>query len=235
MTLSTGYLILAAGSLLLLAFLSWSTYQSGKILQANPPDTNLLLSTPENVARFVLIGLCIGLGLASDLDLTRLGWTLADPWGSLFRGAILGVAVQIPLGWLTRLAVRRLGATRDIYSPVVVRLILPKTRRQAVLVALAFLPAVFMEEMLFRSLLLGGFSVLFNPWILGLVWAVVFGTMHLPQGSVGTIATSFIGFILAGAFIVSGGLLVPVAAHYVMNILQVWDADRHRDWLKSLP
>jgi membrane protease YdiL (CAAX protease family) len=220
---------------LLLAFLSWSTYQSGRILQENPPDTNLLLSTPENVARFVLIGLCIGLGLASDVDLTRLGWTLADPWGSLLRGALLGTAIQIPLNWLTRLVVRRFGASRDIYSPVVMRLILPKTRSQAVLVALAFLPAVFMEELLFRSLLVGGFSLLFNPWILGLLWAMVFGAMHLPQGSVGMIATSFIGFILAGAFIVSGGLLVPFAAHYVINILQLWDADRHKDWLNAFP
>jgi membrane protease YdiL (CAAX protease family) len=235
MTFSTGYLVLAVGSLLLVTFLSWSTYQSGRILQESPPDTNLLLSTPENVARFVLIGLCIGLGLASDLDLTRLGWTLADPWASLLKGAVLGVAVQIPLSWLTRRIVSRLGPSSDIYSPVVVRLILPKTRREAVLVALAFLPAVFMEEMLFRSLLVGGFSLVFNPWILGLAWAMVFGTMHLPQGSLGMIATSFIGFVLAGAFIVSGGLLVPVSAHYVINILQVWDADRHKEWLKSFP
>jgi membrane protease YdiL (CAAX protease family) len=235
MTFSTGYLVFATGSLLLVTFLSWSTYQSGKILQENPPDTNLLLSTPENVARFVLVGLCIGLGLASDLDLTRLGWTLADPWVSLLKGAVLGVAVQIPLSWLTRAVVNRLGAGKDIYSPVVVRLILPKTRREAALVALAFVPAVFMEEMLFRSLLVGGFSVLFNPWVLGLVWAMVFGSMHLPQGSLGMIATSFIGFILAGAFIVSGGLLVPIAAHYVINILQVWDADRHKEWLKAFP
>jgi membrane protease YdiL (CAAX protease family) len=235
MTFSIGYLTMAIGSLLLLAFLSWSTYQSGRILQENPPDTNLLLSTPENVARFVLIGLCIGLGLASDLDLTRLGWTLADSWGSLLRGAILGVCIQIPLSWVTRVVVRRFGAGRDIYSPVVMRLILPKTRGQAALVALAFLPAVLMEELLFRSLLVGGFSLLFNPWILGLLWAMVFGAMHLPQGSVGMIATSFIGFILAGAFIVSGGLLVPIAAHYVINILQLWDADRHKEWLKSFP
>jgi membrane protease YdiL (CAAX protease family) len=235
MTFSTGYLTLSAGALLLVTFLSWSTYQSGKILKDHPPDTNLLLSTPENVARFVLIGLCIGLGLASDLDLTRLGWTLADPLGSLFKGAILGVAVQLPLSWLTRAVVSRLGASADIYSPVVVRLILPKTRHEAVMVALAFLPAVVMEELLFRSLLVGGFSVLFNPWILALVWAMVFGSMHLPQGSLGMIATSFIGFILGAAFIVSGGLLAPVAAHYVINILQVWDADRHKEWLKAFP
>jgi membrane protease YdiL (CAAX protease family) len=68
-----------------------------------------------------------------------------------------------------------------------------------------------------------------------MAWAMVFGAMHLPQGSVGMIATSFIGFILAGAFIVSGGLLVPVAAHYCINILQLWDADRHKEWLKSFP
>ena len=236
MTFSTGYLILAAGSLSLLGFLSWSTYQSGKILQENPPDTNLLLSTPENVARFVLIGLCLGLGLASDLDLTRLGWTLADPLTLPLQRRRPGRGradpaqlAHAPGGEPAR------APSKDIYSPVVVRLILPKTRREAVLVALAFLPAVFMEEMLFRSLLVGGFSVLFNPWILGMVWAMVFGTMHLPQGSLGMIATSFIGFILAGAFIVSGGLLVPVAAHYVINILQVWDADRHKEWLQAFP
>ena len=107
-------------------------------------------------------------------------------------------------------------------------MILPKNRREAVLVALAFVPAVLMEEMLFRSLLVGGFSLYFNPWILGMLWSMVFGAMHLPQGSFGMIATSLIGFVLAGAFILSGTLLVPLAAHYVVNMLQLLDAHRHR-------
>jgi len=229
MMLPVGHMLLVLGSLLLLAFLSWSTYQSGKILQQNPPDINLLLSPAETAARFVVIGLCVGLGLAGGMDLARLGWVLPDTGGTVVKGALLGMAIQLPLGVLTRRAVSYLG--KDIYSPVVVRMILPRNRMEATLTVLAFLPAMLMEEMLFRSLLVGGFSLYFNPWILGILWSMVFGAMHLPQGSLAMVITSFIGFVLAGAFIVSGTLLMPLVTHYVINLLQLWDADRHREWL----
>lgn len=229
MSLPAGQLVFVAGSLALLAFLSWAAYQSGKLLRENPPDINLLLAPSENAARLVVLTICAGLGLASGLDLGRLGWVVPDPLGSLLRGAALGVAVQLPLNALTRLAIRVLG--KDIYSPVVVRMILPKNRNEALLVAVAFVPSVVMEELLFRSLLVGGFSLYLNPWVLGILWSMVFGAMHLPQGSFAMIATSMIGFVLAGAFILSGTLLVPIATHYVINLLQLLDAHRHRDWL----
>ncbi len=231
MTLTLGNLTLVGGSLLLLALLSWATYQSSQLLQEVPPEVNLLLSPPENVARFVLIAICAGLGWFGDVDLGRLGWRAANPLLLILQGALLGLAVQLLLSWITRRAVERLG--KDVYSPVVVRNILPKNRQEAVLVALAFLPAALMEEMLFRSLLLGGFSVFFNPWLLAILWAMIFGAMHIPQGSLGMIATSVVGFVLSGAFILSGSLLAPLAAHYVINVLQIWDASRHREWLEA--
>lgn len=231
MTPTAGSLFMVIGSLALLAFLSWATYQSGKILRDNPPDFNLLLAPGENVARAVIIVLCLGIGLGSGMDPVRLGWTVTDPLGALTGGVALGLAVQLPLSWLTRIAVDRLG--KDIYSPVVVRLVLPRDRREAMLTVAAFLPAVLMEELLFRSLLVGGFSVFINPWILALVWSMAFGAMHLPQGSWGMMATSVIGFVLGGAFIMTGGLLAPIVAHYAINVLQVWDADRHRRWLEE--
>ena len=73
MTPPVGHLVLITGSLLLLGFLSWATYQSGRLLQENPPDINLLLAPSENVARAVVLGICVGLGLASGLDLDQLG------------------------------------------------------------------------------------------------------------------------------------------------------------------
>lgn len=231
MTLTAGTLFLVTGSLALLAFLSWATYQSGKILRDNPPEINLLLSPGENVARAVVIVLCIGVGFGSGTDPVRLGWVTFDPLGALVGGAVLGLAVQLPVNWLTRLAVDRLG--KDVYSPVVVRLVMPRGRREAALTMIAFLPAVLMEELLFRSLLVGGFSSFANPWVLAILWSMVFGAMHLPQGSWGVMATSVIGFVLGGAFIIGGGLLAPVVAHYVINLLQVWDASRHRRWLEE--
>jgi len=228
---SLGPMILVVGSLLLLALLCWATYQSGRIMQEQPPDTNLLLSTPETVVRLVLIGVCLALGLVSGLGTSRFGWQGTDVLLGLVEGAAVGLVVQTILNVSTRRMIGIFG--KDIYSPVVVRNILPKDRRQAVLVSLAFIPAVLMEELLFRSLLVGGLSVFFNPWLLAVIWSMLFGTMHLPQGGFGMIATSVVGFALSAAFIFTGSLLAPLAAHYVINLLQLHDAAQHRDWLES--
>lgn len=229
--LTLGNMILVAGSLFLLAFISWATYQSGRLLQESPPDFNLLLSLPENGLRLLLVGACLVLGLLGDVGPARLGWQAPQPLLLLGQGLLLGWAMQWCLSQAVRRAVALLG--KDVYSPLVLRNILPKNRQEAVLVALAFIPAVLMEELLFRSLLLGGFSIFFNPWLLAVTLSMLFGFLHLAQGGLAMVATSLVGFVLSGSFLLSGSLLVPFTAHYVINLLQLWDAHVHRDWLEG--
>jgi uncharacterized protein len=122
---------------------------------------------------------------------------------------------------------------KDIYSPVVMRNIMPRTRGQWLLVPAALFLAVVLEEMLFRSLLLGALSQTFPVPLLVVVFSVVFGLMHSPQGKLGIFMTGLMGLWLSLLFVWSGSLLLPLVAHYVINFLQLLTAQDRREWLEE--
>jgi membrane protease YdiL (CAAX protease family) len=78
--------------------------------------------------------------------------------------------------------------------------------------------AVF-EEALFRGALVGAFAagLALDPWLLAVGSSVAFGLGHGAQGRLGIVVTGALGLGLAGLFVVTGSLLVPVVAHYVVN------------------
>jgi membrane protease YdiL (CAAX protease family) len=234
---SAGFVIMAAGSLGLLAFLCWATYRSGLLLLAVDIPFNVLTAPPEVLARLALIAVCVGLGLVSGLPWTQLGWASADPVLDVALGLAVGVLIQVPLnlaaGWAIRTETLARWRSR-LYDPRVVLLILPRNRRQWITVPLAFVSAVVLEELLFRSLLVGGLSTVAPALLLAAACALVFGLVHWPQGVLGVVATAVAGFLLAVLFLARGSLLPPLVAHYVVNILQVVLASRQREALTNL-
>ncbi len=81
--------------------------------------------------------------------------------------------------------------------------------------------AVF-EEFLFRAALIGavasGYGL--SPWLLAVGSSILFALGHGAQGWTGIAVTGLLGFALAGAFVLTGSLLVVVVAHYVVNALE---------------
>lgn len=217
--------------LLLTLGLGWVTYQSNLLLKKFQPSFNLLLSPPELAVRLLLVGLCIFLAWLSGLPADQLGLIVRQPIRSIALGASIGVVIQLGLYLVTWWAVNHYG--RQIYSPTVVRNILPRHPIEWPLVCLAFIPAVTMEELLFRTLWLGAFSGTIP--ILGLVLgtSVIFGLMHQPQGLLGVILTGSINIVFCFLFIWTGELLIPLIAHYTLNILQLVVASFQQDWLED--
>jgi membrane protease YdiL (CAAX protease family) len=78
------------------------------------------------------------------------------------------------------------------------------------------------EELLFRAALIGvpaaGFAV--SPWLLAVGSSLLFALGHGAQGRVGIVVTGVLGFALAAGYILTGSLLVVVAAHYVVNAME---------------
>jgi membrane protease YdiL (CAAX protease family) len=111
--------------------------------------------------------------------------------------------------------------------------ILPRNPREQILVPLALLPAALLEELLFRSLLLGGFSLFAPPLLLAAVFSLLFGLMHSPQGRFGIVVTAVVGFLLCLLFLWRWSLLPTVVAHYVINLRQLRTAETQRDWLEG--
>jgi membrane protease YdiL (CAAX protease family) len=219
------------GTLLLLAFLAWGTWHTARVLREFTPPFNLLLLPAENLLRLALIGACFWLGMQSGQSFAQLGWQSVNLARDVLAGFFVGVGCALIVPPLTHWAIARFGTS--VYSPLVVLNILPRNAREWALVPLALVPAVFLEELLFRSLLLGGFGTLAPPLVLALVWSLFFGAMHLPQGALGIAVAAALGVILSFLFLATQSLLAPVLAHYLINLLQLAWAAREKTWLEQ--
>jgi len=219
------------GTLLLLAFLAWGTWRTAQALRAWLPDFNLLLLPAENLLRLGLIVFCVVLARLSGLAFAQFGWQSLDLGRDLLAGLFVGSVVALLVPPLAHWAIARFGVS--VYSPVVVRSILPRHRREWLLVPLALIPAVFLEELLFLSLLLGGFGAFAPPLLLAIVWSILFGAMHLPQGALGIVVAAALGLLLSWLFLATESLVAPSIAHYLINLLQLVWASREKAWLET--
>jgi membrane protease YdiL (CAAX protease family) len=225
------YTAFALLTLLLVGLVGYGTYRTAQILPNWPIDQNPLLHPAETALRLVLIILCIGLGFLSGQSRAALGWqtphTLAQlAWGLLWGLAIAAVYI-IATRWMMAMSSGR------YYTPIVVRAIVPRSRRQLWAVAWAMISVVLLEELLFRSLLLGGFTTLLPTWLLLTAGGVIFGLMHSPQGWWGMIAIALGGVFLGLMFLAMQSLLMPLVAHYVVNMAQIGYA--YRRGIPDLP
>jgi membrane protease YdiL (CAAX protease family) len=229
-SMDIGLVVFVAGTLTLTVFVSWATYRSAHTLrQLEEVDINLLLLPAENLLRVGLVAACLILGWVSGLSREQFGWISSVPLTDVVIGVAIGVAIELPLNALTNWAIRHFGP--QIYSPLVIRSILPRSGEEWAPVLLALFLAVLVEELLFRSLLLGGLSLFFPVAVLVIGTAFLFGWMHSPQGHLGMIMTAAISLVLAGLFLWRKSLLPALMAHYVVNVLQLLVAYRHRDRL----
>lgn len=224
--MTINYWIFVLLTVCLLGFIGYGTYQTAQLLRNWQPDRNLLLMPAENLVRLGLIAFCVGLGLLSGLPRAQLGWITAgwlgqSGWGLLW-GAGLALFFYLTTGRLVRASADR------FYSAVIIKSITPTNRRELGLVLLAMGPVVLLEELLFRSLLIGGLAPILPLPLLLIGWSVLFGLLHLPQGVWGMVGAGLAGLVLALLFVQAGTLVLPLVAHYVTNMVQVIQAMRLR-------
>lgn len=208
-------------TLLLTGAMGFGTFTTARLLRMWKPDRNLLLLPAENALRIVLIVGCVLLGWLSGLSPAQLGWS--DGGQSWARLAWIGVAWGVGVAGFFFLATRWLvaGTGGRFYSTTLIDAILPRTGRDAVWVAVVMIFVVLLEELLFRSLLLGGLQLIAPTWTLLLLWGVLFGAMHSPQGLWGMAGAGLAGVLFGILFLIYGSLITPVVAHYVANVLQI--------------
>jgi membrane protease YdiL (CAAX protease family) len=212
-------LLFLAGLVLLLTLVAVSTVRTGRLLRTWTPPFNPLLSLPENALRLGLIAAGVGLGIVFGPGPAALGWQTTHLGRDLVVGAILGVVMAGFFVIAGKAAVNRWGP--EVYDDRVLRCILPASRRELPGVALALLPAAALEELLFRSLPLGGLTWLIAPQWLTWPLALFFGLLHWPQGGWGVAGATLAAIMFSLLFLATGSIWPPLAAHYVMNMLQV--------------
>lgn len=207
-------------------FIGYGTYTTARLLRTWQPDRNLLLLPAENLVRLVLIALCIVLGVLSEASAARLGWVFPQVGQQLLWGSVWGLGLALFFYVSTKWLVVYTG--QRFYSSVVIGAITPQSRRELLLVLLAMLPVVLVEELLFRSLLIGACSLLVPTPFLVIGWSILFGLLHSPQGLWGMLGAGLGGLLLSLLFVTQGSLLLPIVTHYVTNCLQLIQAMRLR-------
>lgn len=221
------------GTLLLLAFVWLNAYLGAALLRQAELSHNPLLHPLELGARFIFIALCLLLGWLSGQSPERLGWRWEGLPADILIGLVAGGVLQEVNHRSTRWAISRFG--RRIYDPALLRAMLPRTRREWWLAAAALLPAALAEEMLFRSLAVGGFSAYAPALLLALLFAAAFGLAHLPQGRLGVFGAGALGLLLGLLFVWRWSVVACTVAHYVVNLVQLVRGREELAWLEREP
>jgi len=220
----TDRLIFTALLVCLTAAMGWLTVQSGRLLQRFTPKTNLLLFLPDNLARLLLILVCVVIGIAIGPGIETLGWRTDRLLVDFGLGAVVGLLLAPAIVWAGNYVVTRWGD--GVYDNRLLRAIVPVDRREWLAVVLALLPAALVEELLFRSMPLAGLAWLVSPWVLMWPLALVFGLLHWSQGEWGVVGTTLLGLVLSVLFLWSGSIWVSLAAHWMLNVVEITIAQR---------
>jgi membrane protease YdiL (CAAX protease family) len=99
--------------------------------------------------------------------------------------------------------------------------LLPRTRSERRLFALVGVTAGVCEEWLYRGFFLAVVAAVapgLPTVLLVLVAAAAFGLAHAYQGASGMLTTGVLGGVLAGVYVATGSLLLPVLLHAVIDL-----------------
>jgi membrane protease YdiL (CAAX protease family) len=127
-----------------------------------------------------------------------------------------GVLLEAPA------AVRRAGEGRHSEPPGQATLdLLPRTAGERRLFTLVGITAGVCEEWLYRGFFLAVVAALSGgppTWVLVLVAAGAFGLAHAYQGRAGVVTTALLGGVMAGLYLQTGSLLLPVLLHAAIDL-----------------
>jgi CAAX protease family protein len=134
----------------------------------------------------------------------------------------------IALGQGFQVAMNQALRTRVAKAMRSLRFVLPVTPRERHWWILVSLSAGVCEEILYRGFVTHYFSGSLNATIsFGTVGAwltasLFFGLAHAYQGVAGIVRTTAAGLILGSIAILSGGLLLPIALHFLFDVQVLW-------------
>ncbi|WP_247007592.1 CPBP family intramembrane glutamic endopeptidase [Halorientalis litorea] len=167
-------------------------------------------------------GLLLAAAWYTEMPLRAFGVTAA-PLSTGLPALGVGVALGITLYAANEIGAASADAIGVEYDERLRSMLSPDTTRGWLTLLLVVLPIVAgVEEFIFRAAVVGattaGFAV--SPWAMAVVSSLAFALGHGAQGRVGIVVTGSLGFVLAGAFILTGSFLVVFVAHYLVNALE---------------
>jgi CAAX protease family protein len=152
-------------------------------------------------------------------------WThahLAAPSiGPEFLGGMVGGAsIAVVFGALLAMRAARRGAKPKVQTLGDIEPLMPRNGAETVWTALLSVNAGIGEELFFR-LALPLLLVLVTGNVIAAfaIAAIVFGLVHVYQGWVGVLATTFLGVVFTGVYLLAGNLALPMALHAGLDLI----------------
>jgi membrane protease YdiL (CAAX protease family) len=191
-------------------------YRTLARLPVGDPDLRLQAYRSSISRQWVMVALALGVLVAAGAPLADLG---LRPTARLLPELAPGLALLVVVGTGLAVGLRFWPQARGrVLRPVAA--LLPRTpaeRRMFVGVALT---AGVAEEIVFRGFLLVYLTdVLTVPLgVAMVVSAALFGLAHSYQGAVGVLLTGLAGYWLAGMYVLTGSLVLPVVVHALVDL-----------------
>ncbi|HUM05390.1 MAG TPA: CPBP family intramembrane glutamic endopeptidase [Terriglobales bacterium] len=210
--------LLAAAMILIAPWLGHLQYQRArKRLQAGASKVKVRLYRNVVVEQIVVTATVCGLWLFGGVPRANLGICAPRPW---WLTVALGTMLA---GFLVRSGLRARPKAQELRASLDGKLgvLLPDTKDEHRWFVAVSVGAGISEELAYRGFLFYYFSLLL-PWLnsieVVLLTSVVFGMGHLYQGWRGILKTGIGGLILAGLYLLSGSLLLPMLVHAAMDL-----------------
>jgi uncharacterized protein len=157
--------------------------------------------------------------------LAAMGWTHAHlgapSVGPEFLGGLVGGAsIAIVFGALVAIRAGRRGAKPKVLALGDIEPLMPRNGAETIWTGLLSINAGIGEELFFR-LTLPLLLVLVTGNVIAAfaIAAIVFGLVHVYQGWVGVLATTFLGAVFTGAYLLAGNLAWPMALHAGIDLI----------------
>jgi membrane protease YdiL (CAAX protease family) len=145
---------------------------------------------------------------------------LVPVWSAPFQVGLLALVVVVPvvLAHTRRVSNDEASLAKVRRQVAHVGRILPKSPAELRWFYAVAVTAGICEEVLYRGFLVAYLGGIAGPWPAVGLAALVFGFGHVYQGWRGMLATTLVGLLLGGLFLLTGSLLVPMVLHGLIDV-----------------
>jgi uncharacterized protein len=218
--------LLAAYAVLATPWLGYAAYQRARRqMAAGAPDAKVRLYREIVIEQILTTGVVLALW-RGGLSGASLGLVAPRSWGWNI------VALLVVAGLIAWTSLRLRPKAERIREKVkdTIGTLLPRSHRERFWFGAISLGAGVSEELVFRGFLLYYLSVYLphvNTPERVLLISLFFGVAHIYQGRVGAAGAGTFGLVLAGLYLLTGSLFLPMAIHAVldMRVLLIFPPD----------
>lgn len=209
--------LLAACSVLVDPWLSYVWYQRArKRIEAGVPGAKVRLYQQTVSAQVISTALILAYWRSGRIPASSLGMGAPRSWA---WSMVPMLAIVGLLAWSSLRLRPKAEKIREKVKDSIGAL-LPESRQERSWWGAVSVGAGISEELMYRGFLLYYLSTYlpqFNIPEKVLLISVAFGLAHIYQGWKGTISTGILGLILAGLYLMTGSLLLPIVVHAALD------------------